>query len=144
MPEEIIAISAILMPVFLVSAILGLRHLARRRELAHKERMAAIQAGLNPPSSRLAPLVATTFIGAGVPISAMFCAWFAGLTSPAVSDEFWKPCMMVAVTGIIAGTLLLAKQLEPRSASSPSKAPLEPWNKTYIDPDAYDVVSRRG
>jgi hypothetical protein len=145
MGEVLIGTSAVLMPVFLVLGILTYRHLTQAREMTHKERMKSLAMGLplHPPGPPWA-VIGSTLIATAVPFFATLFAWLATFREPS-NEEIWVPSMMVAISGIIGGSYLLGKQIAPRRVPKhPELEDSQERKPDDYDPDAYDVVSRRG
>jgi drug/metabolite transporter (DMT)-like permease len=144
---DLIAVVAIAMPFFLVCGILWIRHLARSRELTHIERMRAIERGLpSVPSRSRGGVVGATWIAAGVPIAALLFAWATDMRTHA-GEKVWLPAMMIGVTAIITGSILISKVLIPDQIRNERED--DTWRQSHnkpprFDPDAYDVVGRRG
>jgi hypothetical protein len=142
MGGEIIAVAWIILPVVLVPTIIAMKHANRKREWEHLERMKALELGQPIPRNDTWWALGSMAIGAGVPVGAMFCAWMASLTTK-LGDHAWPAAAVLGVTGIIGGI----KLGKCRFASRPAQRGLADVanGKPYAaDPDAYDVVSRRG
>ncbi len=146
----IIPLCGIMMPLVLVPTIILLVHRHKRREWHHQERLRALEMGL-PASAPDRTLGGGTVvaIGAGVPIASVLTAW---MTTMSVSDSHpdympiiavtWGCAFMISsgalITSLVLGVLLMrsSKPAEPVDQIAASKPAYEP--------DAYDVVSRRG
>ena len=146
----IISLSGILMPLVLVPTIILLVHRHKRREWHHQERLRALEMGLPASGPDRMPGGGTVIaIGAGVPIASVLTAW---MTTISVSDSHpdympivavvWGCAFMISsgalITSLVLGVLLMR-----------SRKPAEPVDqfaaiKPASEPDAYDVVSRRG
>ncbi len=146
----IIPLTAILMPLVLVPTIITLVHRHRRREWKHQERLRAIDMGLpaNASESRLGA-GAVVAIGAGVPIASVIAALITTLNIPESHPDYmpviavtWGCSFVIStaalITSLVLGVLVMrtskpAESVDPQAAFKPS-----------FEPDAYDVVSRRG
>lgn len=149
MNDDLIPVIAILMPVLMVTAILFLKHRRQRREMQYRERMKALEMGLPAPGTGAWPAaIAALGIGAGVPIGCFTVAWLATLTSHA-REEAFVGATIVGVVAVVQGTRLATRLAggsapEPVSAPEPNIAQHVNGKPPVYDPDAYDVVSRRG
>lgn len=139
--DMMISIVAITMPLLLVSTIMLLKHRARKREWQHQERMRAMDLGLPIPNGDIWPALTAIAIGAGVPVGSMFWAFVANAGSHDAHGA-WPCAMMVGMAGVIGGTKLAGRLLPPRR--QPDDASHLANGKPRFDPDAYDVVGRRG
>ena len=146
----IIPLSGIMMPLVLVPTIILLVHRQKKREWHHQERLRALEMGLPASGPDRVPGGGTVIaIGAGVPIASVLTAW---MTTISVSDSHpdympivavaWGCALMISsgalITSLVLGVLLMR-----------SRKPAEPVDqfaaiKPAYEPDAYDVVSRRG
>jgi len=146
----IIPLSGIMMPLVLVPTIILLVHRQKKREWHHQERLRALEMGLPASGPDRMPGGGTVIaIGAGVPIASVLTAW---MTTISVSDSHpdympivavaWGCALMISsgalITSLVLGVLLMR-----------SRKPAEPVDqfaaiKPAYEPDAYDVVSRRG
>ncbi len=143
-----IPLAAILMPLVLVPTTLFMKHRHKRREWEHLERMKEMEERLpTSPVQALGRARGVAAIGAGVPIASVFMAWLTSITYQPVSfDESvpgvaWGSAAVISVSAMFTG-LLLARmhvraikdlELDPRQNAKP-----------VYEPDAFDVVSRRG
>jgi hypothetical protein len=146
----IIPLCGIMMPLVLVPTIILLVHRQKKREWHHQERLRALEMGLPASGPDRMPGGGTVIaIGAGVPIASVLTAW---MTTISVSDSHpdympivavaWGCAFMISsgalITSLVLGVLLMR-----------SRKPAEPVDqfaaiKPAYEPDAYDVVSRRG
>ena len=146
----IITLFGIMMPLVLVPTIILLVHRQKKREWHHQERLRALEMGLPASGPDRMPGGGTVIaIGAGVPIASVLTAW---MTTISVSDSHpdympivavvWGCAFMIStgalITSLVLGVLLMR-----------SRKPAEPVDqfaaiKPAYEPDAYDVVSRRG
>lgn len=149
MDHDMIPVIAILMPVLMVTAILVLKHRQQRREWLYRERMKAMELGLGGPATGTWPAaLAAICIGAGVPIGSFLIAWLAGLTSHA-REEAFVGATIVSLVAVVQGSRLATRlavwssesDSRPEAANAAHQANGKP---PAYDPDAYDVVSRRG
>jgi len=146
----IIPLSGIMMPLVLVPTIILLVHRQKKREWHHQERLRALEMGLPASGPDRMPGGGTVIaIGAGVPIASVLTAW---MTTISVSDSHpdympivavaWGCAFMISsgalITSLVLGVLLMR-----------SRKPAVPVDqfaaiKPACEPDAHDVVSRRG
>jgi len=146
----IISLSGILMPLVLVPTIILLVHRHKRREWHHQERLRALDMGLPAALPDRAPGGGTVIaIGAGVPIASVLTAW---MTAISVSDSHpdYMPivavawgCAFMISTGALITSLVLGVLLMRSSKPADSVDQFAAIKPAY-EPDAYDVVSRRG
>jgi hypothetical protein len=142
MEEIVLPIMGIALPMVLVPTILVLSQRKRKREMEHVERMKALELGLPAPGNESWAARVCIAIGAGVPIGAFFFAWLAGMDHSSGGQYYWEAAAPVGVTGILCGTFLSTRLLPSRSKSQ--RPAVDAHAKPAYDPDAYDVVSRRG
>jgi hypothetical protein len=143
MDPLIIPIVGMLIPIIIVPTALGIKHAKLLREVEHAERMRAMELGQTLPGDQsLTPGSVAVFIGAGVPIAAMVIAWMAGrsIHEEGPLEAIWMTAGMVGLGGVICGTVLGAQQFSKRDQAAAVSAE----EKLAFDPDAYDVVGRRG
>jgi len=136
----------------------GMRHDRLRREMEHAERMKALEVGRDWPVNGSDPITVAVQAqprarGPADPV------W--SLARKCVSLAFWLPVGVFLVTqsranhfGIWAGTALIASTslvcattlVLRRSAAGqrPVEVPYQANGKPAYDPDAFDVVGRRG
>lgn len=138
-----VPILAVSIPIFVVPAILLFRHLDRKRELEHRERMAAIERGIEfgRVPSMFWPSMAALGMGAIVPLAALL---FAFVTSRGgrSDDDIWGMSICLGVAGIIGGSFVGVKMLGIGRESD--RAAAQDVGKPSFDPDAYDTVGTRG
>jgi hypothetical protein len=150
---SIIPLAGIALPLFLVPTIMLLKQGHQKRHWRHLERMQALAAGVPvPPLSSPPGTAAVIAIGAGVPICSVFAAMIATLNmhrytpdGPAQIAIVWAFALIVSM-GALTTSLILAvlqNRAHARAASSFADAAFDSSKPTY-DPDAFDVVSRRG
>jgi hypothetical protein len=142
-PAEHVAIpiTGILMPLVLVPTILILRHIGRKREWEHLERMKALELGMPVPGSESGRAKVCIAIGAGVPLGALLLAWVASLDGN-YGENHWEAAMTVGGLGVVCGSVLAARLFPSRNRQP--DASMGPEGKPVVDPDAYDVAGRRG
>jgi formate hydrogenlyase subunit 3/multisubunit Na+/H+ antiporter MnhD subunit len=144
----VIPLAAILMPLVLVPTILFMKHRHERRQWEHLERMRQMEERLPAsPVQALGRARGVAAIGAGVPIVSVFTAWLTTISyQPAVFDESvagiaWGSAAIISICAMFTGLLLArmhvraVKDLESDTSQNA---------KPVYDPDAFDVVSRRG
>jgi len=148
----IIPLCGIMMPLVLVPTIILLVHRQKKREWHHQERLRALEMGLLASGPDRMPGGGTVIaIGAGVPIASVLTAW---MTTISVSDSHpdympivavaWGCAFMISsgalITSLVLGVLLM------RSRKLAATEPVDQFAaiKPAYEPDAYDVVSRRG
>ena len=133
----ILPLAALAIPIVVAPIAMAFKHAAKLRDLDHAERMRALELGrFNPGDEQWT--VATKLaagIGAGVPIVTMLAATFATLEA-GFHQDIWMASMVVGVAGVICGTCLAASK--SRGVADRSD------QKSVYDPDALDVVGRRG
>jgi len=147
----VIPVLALLIPVILVPTILILKFRQHRREWVHRERMKALEKGLAPPPPADGGLGngAVIAIGAGVPAASVLSAWLTTSSFPPTPDAIplvavtwgvaWLISTTALVTSLVLGLMIVrSRRVADSSEESPSIA------KPDYDPDAFDVVSRRG
>jgi hypothetical protein len=138
MDAYIIPIVGMLIPIIIVPTALGFKHARFLREVEHAERMKAMELGQTLPEDQpWTPAHIAVAIGAGVPIAAMFIAFIAAPKAGS-SEGVWMATMLIGVAGVIGGTVLASMQFSKRDQAAASD------EKPAYDPDAYDVVGRRG
>jgi hypothetical protein len=117
-----------------------------RREWEHAERMRALEMGMPVPprESAWAKALVCVAIGLGVPVIA-FSITLAAYERPGAADELWVAPAVVSGLSVISATLL-GGFLFVGGAKAGSTAPRgqHPGVKPVGDPDAIDVVGRRG
>jgi hypothetical protein len=144
--ELVIPIIALFLPMVLVPSVITLKHRQKKREWLHQERMRAIELGLPVPPSEHGLGMAVTAVGAGVPMAAVFAAF---LTSTSASATGEDPVSMLGViwgsTAIICSFAVISSTILGITALRSGRPVEEPASqKPAFDPDAYDVVGRRG
>ncbi|WP_435009128.1 hypothetical protein P12x_000379 [Tundrisphaera lichenicola] len=140
MDPLVIPIVGMLIPIIIVPTALGIKHAKFLREAEHTERMKALELGRTLPSDESwSPASIATAIGAGVPLGSMGIAWMASNSSHGADESIWMSACMVAIGGLICGTILASRHFATRNQMMQSDIA-----KPAYDPDAYDVVGRRG
>jgi hypothetical protein len=140
MSEAIIPLAGIMLPMVLVPTIMGIRHARQKREWEHAERMKALDLGQPLPGGEVWPSAAAIAIGAVVPISALLIALIGGLAG--AHEEVAVPSTLVGFSGVIGGSILATRLIGNRNRAK--RQDLYANGKPHMDPDAYDVVGRRG
>jgi hypothetical protein len=141
MDALLIPIIGMMIPIVIVPTALGFKHARFLREVKHAERMRAMELGRTlPEDDPLSPATIATGIGAGVPLGSLFIAWLADRTSEGDAETIWIASSMVALGGLICGTILAARHFATRNQPATYQDTLKP----EYDPDAFDVVGRRG
>jgi drug/metabolite transporter (DMT)-like permease len=143
MDPLIIPIVALLIPIVIVPTALGIKHARFLREVEHAERMRAMELGQTLPGDvSWTPASVAVLIGAGVPIAAMLIAFMAGRSFHDGEQirGIWQAAAVIGFGGVICGTALGIQQF----AKTDRPAPVSHDEKLAFDPDAYDVVGRRG
>jgi hypothetical protein len=145
----IIPVIGILMPTVLVPTIITLKQRQQKRQWRHQERLRAIEMGLPvPPVDPGIGGGSVVAIGAGVPLAAMFAALVLSANIPHSSDEYVPILGVVWGCTVVISTAALITSLVLGVIVSRSRKPLESDQfaafKPAYEPDAYDVVSRRG
>jgi hypothetical protein len=143
-------IAAVAFFAFLAIAVITASGQERQKSaLAHAERLRRLELGLDDlPRDRAWPqALVCIMVGGGVPAIAFFTTLAAYLVRPGVSGDIWfVPLIVSTASVIVAGTL--ASQLLKPLHSSPSREPgvngAVAAAKPEGDPDAFDVVGRRG
>jgi hypothetical protein len=146
----IIPLAGIFMPLILVPMVLTLKFRQKKREWEHLERMRALQTGGPvPQADHRQGAGALIAIGAGVPAVSVIAA---GLTTGEIPNSLPDYLPLIAVVWgcawlISTGALITALVLgivQARSRKADSAFGQDAAAKPVYDPDAYDVVSRRG
>jgi hypothetical protein len=144
MDPLIIPIVAMVIPIIIVPTALGIKHARFLREVEHAERMRAMELGRTLAGDESwTPAGLAASIGAGVPIAAMLVAFVMtrSILDPASVEAITKMAGMIGLGGVICGTVLAAQQFGRRQPAAPVDSFAE---KPSYDPDAFDVVGRRG
>lgn len=139
----LIPIVALAIPIVLVPVVLGICHARNERELEHAERMKALELGRALPGdeSGWTPARACVVIGAGVPIGIFLIAWLAS-ERLGCQDQIWTAAEVVGLSSVVSGALLASRQLDRREGVEDTLGVT--FGKPVVDPDAFDVVGRRG
>jgi hypothetical protein len=146
----IIPLAGIMLPMVLVPTIITLVHRHKKREWRHKERLRALELGL--PAVDLEPKIGggtVTAIGAGVPAASILGALLTTASIPPTHTEFlpmvaiaWGCACLISAAAVTGGLVLGIMLMRSRKSVEPADQ-FASTKPTY-DPDAYDVVSRRG
>lgn len=145
----IIPLFGIMMPLILVPTIITLKHRHQKREWRHQERLRALDLGLPAPDTDRGIGSGTVVaIGAGVPIASVIGALLASSSVPYDANEYmailaiiWG-CAIIISTGALVTSLVLGFMVT-RSRKPLTEDQVAAFKPAY-EPDAYDVVSRRG
>ncbi len=137
-PGLLIALAGCATVVILVPTVLAMKQEQRKRECLHLERMKALELGRPFPSTQAWPALAVIALGAIMPISVFLIAWLGSMHEHIWSPGYYFiPAAIVGGCGIWAG-FGLGMRLVVERASSKSN------DKHALDPEAFDVVGRRG
>jgi hypothetical protein len=144
----VIPLAAILMPLVLVPTTLFMKHRHKRREWEHLERMKEMEERLpTSPVQALGRARGVAAIGAGVPIVSVFAAWLTTITYQPISLDdsvpgiAWGSAAVISVCAMFIGLLLARMHVRAVKEMDADPARI---GKPAFDPDAFDVVSRRG
>lgn len=146
----IIPLAGIILPLVLVPMVMTLKFRMKKREWEHLERMRALQMGVAPAQAgqRIGPGVLIS-IGTGVPAASVLAAGLTSVNFPieqpdslAVIGITWG-CAWLISTGAMITALVLGV-IQARAQKDASSLDHEDAAKPAYEPDAYDVVSRRG
>jgi hypothetical protein len=149
----LIPLTAINLPLILVPTILTMKHRQKKREWIHLERMRAMQLGLpTPPTDNHAGAGSVIAIGAGVPVASVIAASIACGSVPygsphslSIAAVTWGCAFLVSAGAMAASVALGIAQLRYCRTSDQSELLDQGLaDKPAFDPDAYDVVGRRG
>ena len=153
MGVSIIPLAGIALPLFLVPTIILLKQGHQKRKWRHLERMQAIAAGAPVPPANAPPGTgAVIAIGAGVPLVAILGALITTLNTHQYmphslerSAIVWG-CAVVVSLGAMTTSLILGVLLHRAHAKAADQLANASYDssKPAFDPDAFDVVSRRG
>lgn len=152
MREQVfIPISTFAFVGLIVMLVLMMRHMARRREYEHQERMRALELGHVLQGSNFWPSLAVMTIGAGVPSAAFLTAWLANLLKSGQEDA-WSAATAVGICAVIGGVFLASRLLAVGTLKAEAQSRVQTpedyrvWTpaKATMDPDAYDTVGQRG
>jgi hypothetical protein len=146
----IIPLAAILMPLALVPTIITMVHRHKRREWKHQEQLRAIDLGLPGSLANSRPVDGTVgVIGAGVPIASVIASLLTTLNVPDSHPEYmaivavvWGCSFLISTAALITSLVLGIMQIRSQKAADPADQSVA--IKPAYEPDAYDVVSRRG
>jgi hypothetical protein len=146
----IIPLAGIMLPLVLVPMVMTLKFRMKKREWEHLERMRALQMGVVPgqAAQRIGPGTLIS-IGTGVPAASVLAA---GITSLNIPSDLSDPIAVIAIawgcawlisTGAMITALVLGV-VQAKAQKNALPADEDAAAKPAYDPDAYDVVSRRG
>jgi hypothetical protein len=141
MEAIVVPILALSIPIVIVPTALGFKHARFLREVKHAERMRAMELGLTlPEDDAFSPAKLAAGIGIGVPTGSFLLAWLADLTSNG-GEAIWTAAGFVGLGGVICGTILAYRRFATQDQYATT---YQETLKPEYDPDAFDVVGRRG
>jgi hypothetical protein len=149
MAPLLIPIVALFIPIIVVPTAIVMKQAHRRRELEHAERIRALELGRTLPGdeSVLSPEKLSAGIGIIVPIGSLLVGWMV-CESQGYREEVWVLASVVALAGVIGGTILAAKHMgireRERARAAGYHLPSQHGKVESYDPDTIDVVGRRG
>lgn len=139
--ELVLPLAGMAIPIIIVPTVLGFKMAQRKREYEHLERMKALETGQSLPSRTAWPAAVTlTAIGAGVPMAAFLFTFLASVSAQVPGEIWMAPVFATLLSSLVTGNLA-PKLLSPPKAALPDHLAN---GKPAYDPDAYDVVGRRG
>jgi hypothetical protein len=138
-PALLIPLAGIALPLFLVPMIMAMKQAQRKRECEHMERMKSLELGRPLPSTQAWPALAAIALGAIMPVGVFVVALIASTQTSGHAEAFFAPAAFVSVCGVWAGG-----GLARRLFASGSSTACGSNDKHSIDPEAFDVVGRRG
>ena len=146
MPETVIPVVAILMPLFLVPTIILLKQAGRKREWEHRERMKALELGLPVPGSEAWTGRAAIAVGGIMPVGVFAVAWLASVSSHHPDESPWLAAAIVGGLGVFCGARLVGSLAGRRGGDESAEAAVRPagLRKPAFNPDAYDAIARHG
>lgn len=137
MPDILLVpLAALAIPLVITPIALGIRHARYLREVEHKERMRAMDLGRVLPCDQTwtSPSRLIAGIGIVVPLVALAVA----SKTVTYGNGVGTACGMIGVAGLVCGTWLANRYLFGATEG------FAPGSKPIQDPDAFDVVGRRG
>jgi hypothetical protein len=137
--EMAIPMAGIALPLILVPTIMGMKHVARKREYQHLERMKALELGRPLPGGDAWASAMAIAIGAVVPLGSILIGWLASLTTSSPTAP-WEAAGPVAGVGVVCGFVLGWRLIGARSAAKRSQPSEELNGKPIYDPEAYEFV----
>jgi ABC-type spermidine/putrescine transport system permease subunit II len=138
MDPLLIPVFALLIPIVIAPTAMAFKKAEKARQLEHTERMRALELGRILPKDEPwwnAGRISVT-IGAGVPIFSMFVATIAN-EAAGYHEHIWLMSGMVSMAAVISGTCLAFRHFFGPVQDTGVEKP-------QYDPDAFDVVGRRG
>jgi hypothetical protein len=139
MEAMIIPLVAITIPIIIAPVAIVSKLMQKKRELEHMERMRALELGRVLPQDQpwFNPTRVIALIAGFVPLVSLAIA---GIMTSEIGyhDEVWMTCGGVGISSVVCGTYLAGKYLFRSQTGE------DPNVKGHFDPDAYDVVGRRG
>jgi hypothetical protein len=146
----IIPLAGIMLPLILVPIVMTMKFIHKKREWEHLERMRTLQTGgsVSRPSQRLGG-AALMGIGAGVPAVSVVAASITTSNIPFTAPDYlafvavtWGCAFLISTVALICAVVLGVVQARSQKASPAFDD--DTAAKPAYEPDAYDVVSRRG
>lgn len=144
MPDAMaIPMMALAIPMIVAPTAIITKHLQKRRELEHTERMRALEVGLLLPKDQGFWTRGRLSAGFGLflPMASLTMAWMFTESHSRVGEFVWPAVSMISLLGVLAGWRLASKLPGPPPISQRFAESLK--SHAY-DPDEFDVVSRRG
>jgi hypothetical protein len=129
-----------------IAVVAGTLQEQKKAALAHDERLKRLSLGLNdPPSQNGWPLAFTAVaLGLGVPLVAFVASLAAYLARSSTPDEIWLAAVVVSIPSVVVGGRLASRLVKGPAATDPIEPRIADAPKPSVDPDALDVVGRRG
>ena len=137
----LIPIIALSIPIIIVPTSLFFKHLRRKQELAHLERIRAMELGRPLPGevSRWTPARLGLLIAGGIPLATLSALVTATTETPGGSHEsMWIVGGMIAIAAVISGSSLAARSFTPAPPA------VDPHAKPVSGPEAFDFAGNRG
>ncbi|RUL82338.1 hypothetical protein [Tautonia sociabilis] len=140
----VIPIVAILMPMFLVPAVILMRQSARNREWQHRERMKAMELGLPVPGAEAWAGRSAIAIGAVMPVGVFVASMVTNATTR--NDDVWVAAAFVSLAGVIGGVRLAGRQFGMQAKGRGRQAEAVAFDRRHgkpaFNPDADDAIAR--
>ena len=137
--DILVPLAGIALPMILVPTILAFRHMAKKREFQHRERMRSLETGRSMPGESIWPQAfVCAAVGAGVPVGAFFFTFLAWISSSHTPGEIWLAPVVVSLAALMSSKVMALSLFRMTNHETAMEA------KPAFDPDAYDVVGSRG
>lgn len=113
-----------------------------RMKLRSAERLRALELGRDRPQAEgprvtfWGPGAVAVAMGTVTPVGVMLIGWFAAAASPPNAPGVWASAMLMGLASIVCGTRLASRAVRPDGNAPPKPV--------VYDPDAFDLVARRG